>query len=150
MKKSRCLGPLVAVALMLAFFVGCNNRNLGQVSGTVTLDGEPLADATVLFTPIAGGRPTGGRTDSSGRYTLVYDRSGTGAMLGEHAVEITTGDELTNDDDTITKIAEKVPAKYNINTELEADVQEGSQTFDWPLESTGDIVDAAELEAADE
>jgi hypothetical protein len=129
---------------MLALFSGCTNKDLGQVSGTVTLDDEPLADALVLFTPMTGGRPTGGRTDSSGRYTLVYDRSDSGAILGEHFVEITTADEIANDDDTVTVIEEKLPIRYNRESELRADVKEGSQTFDWELTSEGEIMSAEE------
>ncbi len=37
---------------------------LGTVSGQIRLDGQPLADATVFFSPEGGGRTSVGRTDA--------------------------------------------------------------------------------------
>lgn len=150
MMKVRLLGLWIAVALMPAFLVGCGNKNLGQVSGTVTLDGEPLAEATLIFTPITGGRPAAARTNSQGRYELIYDREDSGAMLGEHVVEITTADELVGEDDTVEKIAEKVPTEYNLDSKLRATVKEGTQTFDFALKSGGEIMTEADSESESE
>ena len=41
--RLRSVGSWVAVALMLAFFVGCNNRNLGQVSMNIPEHGVGTA-----------------------------------------------------------------------------------------------------------
>ena len=142
----RRIGACLASLLALVLLVGCGNSNLGQVSGTVTLDGEPLADATLIFTPRTGGRPAAGRTDSQGRYELIFDRNSAGAQLGEHVVEITTADEIANDDDTVETIPEKVPAKYNFNTELTATIEAGSNVFDFPLESGDEIIEGQQAE----
>ena len=144
--KLRSTLTWIAVALMAGFTLGCagSDLNLGKVSGTVTLDGEPLADAMVIFTPMTGGRPAAGKTDSKGRYELIFSRDAEGAMLGEHVVEITTGDEIVNDDDTVEMIPEVVPAKYNANTELRAVIEDGANVFDFPLESGGEIAESTE------
>ena len=110
MVKVRYAVPYLMVVVLAASTTGCGNRGLGQVSGTVTLDGAPVADATVMFTPLGGGRPAAGVTDASGKYTLIFDRSGTGAQLGEHVVEIRTGGERVGEDDTVTEIPETIPA----------------------------------------
>ena len=79
---------LCIVALVIA---GCGRSDLpelGSVSGTVTLNGSPLADAIVNFTPEQAGRPSTGQTDSSGQYTLIYVADAEGAVVGTHSVTI--------------------------------------------------------------
>ena len=135
-----------AVTLMAGFSLGCGDSNLGEVSGKVTLDGAPLPDAMLVFTPVAGGRPAAGRTDSQGEYQLVYSRDEEGAMLGEHVVEITTGDEIVNEDDTVTQVPEKVPAKYNANSELRAVIEAGENEFNFDLKTDGEIIQEQEFD----
>ena len=66
---------LFCVGLM-ATVVGCGSSHppLTIVTGTVTYDGEPLADATVAIMPDGGdgtARPADGITDAEGNFTLV-------------------------------------------------------------------------------
>lgn len=70
--------------------IGCGQSGpkLVPVSGVVTLDGQPLSDAGILFQPIGGGPPASGTTDASGRFTL-RTQNRPGAVLGEHRVSIT-------------------------------------------------------------
>jgi len=63
-----------------------------KVSGTVTLDGAPLADALVTFTPkTAGvGNPGYGKTDASGRYQLSTSSGAVdaGTTPGDYLVSV--------------------------------------------------------------
>lgn len=73
-------GALSVLTLMA--LAGCNNNpanypDTAPVTGTVTVDGQPLAGASLTFVP-ASGRPSSGTTDSSGKYWLRY----TGAIEG--------------------------------------------------------------------
>ena len=66
---------LFCVALMVTL-VGCGASHppLTVVTGTVTYDGEPLADATVAIMPDGGdgtSKPADGKTDAQGNFTLV-------------------------------------------------------------------------------
>ncbi len=66
---------LFCVALMVTL-VGCGASHppLTIVTGTVTYDGEPLADATVAVMPDGGdgtSKPADGMTDAQGNFTLV-------------------------------------------------------------------------------
>lgn len=82
---------LLGSVLMLTAVVGCGRSSypdLAGVEGTVTLDGKPVADASVTFVP-ADGRSSSGRTDQDGRYTLSYKKNLPGAVIGEHLVKIT-------------------------------------------------------------
>ena len=65
-----------------ALCLGCESGpEIASVEGTVTMDGKPLANATVLFVP-ENGRPAGGRTDERGHYLRDFhhgsQRSNTG------------------------------------------------------------------------
>jgi hypothetical protein len=92
---------VILLSLSLPFLAGCSSQpyKVAPVSGKVTLNGEPLAHAAVVFAPVATGDdhfpgPTaGGLTDSEGRYTLeITTPSGkkiNGAVVGKHKVRIT-------------------------------------------------------------
>ena len=67
---------------------GCSGGpRLAEVTGTVRLNGMPLANVMVEFNPDAatGARSTG-TTDENGRYTLVCDDQRPGAIVGPHRV----------------------------------------------------------------
>jgi hypothetical protein len=135
----RSLASAVLVVL-LGSVVGCGDANLGRVRGTVTLDGQPLDGAMVTFAPVEGGRPAAGRTDAQGRYQLVYSRDSSGAMIGEHLVTISTYDERPGENGEDLIIPERVPARYNANSELKKTVESGSNEINFELESEGAIV----------
>lgn len=136
---------LTAVAMGMT---GCaGGGNVAPVTGTVTMDGEPLANATVTFMPQDEGGSSYGLTDTAGAYTLTYGREQEGAEIGEHKVMITT--ETSGDPDADPPIAaspETVPAEYNSATTLTATVEPGGSTIDFDLESGGEI-DAVSGEA---
>ena len=110
----------------------------GTVTGTVTLDGTPLAEALVIFQPESG-RTSAGTTDSTGKYELDYTSTLKGAKLGKHTVSITTF--KAPEGNLETKEAqkevpkEKVPAQYNKDTTLTAEVKAGENTIDLDLQS---------------
>jgi hypothetical protein len=80
---------------LLALVTGCGGDGLGTVpvTGTVTLDGQPVEGATVTFTPAsetAGtDRSAVGLTDASGKYSLNATGGGEGAVPGTYSVTIT-------------------------------------------------------------
>lgn len=134
--SSKGIGIIVVVTLMLTS--ACRSKpsdqpDLGQVNGTVTMDGAPLAGALVSFAPDEG-RASQAVTDSEGKYELIYQGNTKGAKVGSHKVQITTYIEDDSDPDA-RKIKETIPAKYHKETTLTADVKSGKQTIDFPLES---------------
>lgn len=84
----RRLSGLSLCALLLACSPN-QHPELRRVSGTVTLHGEPVADATVAFCNDASARFATGRTDQHGRFTLTSYNPGDGALPGEHQVVVT-------------------------------------------------------------
>lgn len=110
---------------------GCSKSDrppLGAVAGVVTLDGQPLPEALVLFTPDGPGRTSRALTDNEGRYELAYLRDIMGADLGRHTVRI-----LTVTDDNGGK--ERLPKRYHAATTLEAHVEPGDNAVDFALMS---------------
>src|SRR5437763_662474 len=84
----------LAAALTLA--AGCGGQKFAPVSGRVTLNGKPLANAQVAFNPIP---PTGsiesgpsavGTTNQNGEFTLRVSLKQRGAVIGKHRVAIST------------------------------------------------------------
>jgi hypothetical protein len=144
MNKTRPARFVSILTLVLPLAAGCgdSDADLAPVRGTVTLDGEPLQDATVEFElqaePTTYGRTSGsssyGRTDFRGRYKLKYNLENNGAMIGKHVVRITTRGETVDETGRETIVPERLPEKYHLNSQLTADVQPGSNTFDFPLE----------------
>lgn len=128
----------VAVTLLLAMtFSACGKSNapdeaLGQVTGIVTLDDQPLEGANITFTPILNGAMSYGTTDAQGKYELIYSPGIKGAVLGEHQVRISKVGGPETKFDTM----EMLPADYNSKTTIKAVVQSGKNSFNYDLKST--------------
>jgi hypothetical protein len=88
---------LLAVALLLAT-AGCGDGRPKRVpvSGTVLIDGKPLAFGVVQFAP-EGVRPSTGRLDSAGRFSLSSYEPDDGVALGKHKVMV-DGSEPVGED----------------------------------------------------
>ena len=119
-----------SLVLCLAGCGGPEHPPVGSVSGVITLDGQPLADATVMFQP-ADGRPSQGVTDKAGKYSLTYLDGVPGAKLGTNTVIIRT--EIPGEDGQPPIAKEKLPKKYHAESELRAEVKSGSNTFNFDL-----------------
>ncbi|MFO7905741.1 MAG: hypothetical protein ACQESR_01330 [Planctomycetota bacterium] len=89
----------VLAAVGLSWVSGCSNGvdrlPVYPVSGTVTQNGEPVADAQVAFVPVGEGegedkgKTATGNTASDGTYELTTYSAGDGAAAGNYKVKIT-------------------------------------------------------------
>ena len=121
---------------------GCGGPKSYPVRGTVTLDKKPLPGAFVSFVaeddPEA---PSLGTTDDQGRYVLEQGVDLPGARAGRYVVRITTFCEGNPEDEPpMPAVPEKVPARYNIRSDVVREVQPGENVFDFELTSQGEIV----------
>jgi hypothetical protein len=74
----------------LLFLSGCGGSALPSVTGTVTLDGQPLDGAQVVFGPDGpGGQVATAVTDSSGRFRMGTYKPEDGVRPGKYRVTIT-------------------------------------------------------------
>jgi hypothetical protein len=130
--------PLVWSALLLALpLAGCGKGGpkAVPVSGRVTLDGQPLANAVVTFTPSSPDpnvKPipeATGRTDAQGNYTLQLDNRHHGCVPGSHRVRVSVFDRVGG-------TGQRVPGQYNRNTTLTFTVPpEGTREANFALSS---------------
>jgi hypothetical protein len=124
--------PYTSTAIVIAALVlaACATQGpeLGSVSGTVKMDGQPVPYAQLSFEPEGPGRAATGRADENGEYALEYSPTAAGALVGPVIVRIST---LTADH------PETIPPKYNTKSELKRQVESGSNTIDFELESGG-------------
>ncbi|MDO5552493.1 MAG: carboxypeptidase-like regulatory domain-containing protein [Planctomycetia bacterium] len=85
----RTLLCLLTILLVTAA-IGCKKaRVYVPVTGTLTLDGKPIAGATVSFLPVApDGTAAAGRTDASGTFSLSSGPDA-GCVVGDYQVSCT-------------------------------------------------------------
>jgi hypothetical protein len=145
----------VFALLFVVCFSGCGDgsRRVEPVSGKVSLNGKPLADAQISFHPK---NPDGfvavGTTQSDGMFTLVTPgTTKSGAVVGEYHVAITKivavddngqplTPETTSEDITkgiiIPKRISVLPDKYGQpdKSPLEANVVRGKNSFQFDLD----------------
>ena len=134
-RSAPCLfGRLLLPALLIAGCAQPDVPQLGQVTGIVTLNGEPLPHARVCFTPDTG-RPSVGLTGASGRYWLTYKANIAGAVTGHHTVAISTENMIENRASGQQMfVKERVPERYNTKTELEAHIVPGQNEWNFALQ----------------
>lgn len=136
------LGALASLAVcLLAGISGCGGDAIDRlaVSGEVTLDGQPLDDASITLVPIGSG-PSAGAEISAGSFAI--ERS-VGPSPGKYRVEIRayrgTGQQIPDDDNPgqMTEATEQIiPGRYNRDTELEVEVTVDDENhFQFALES---------------
>lgn len=145
---------LTCLALLLQ--CGCGGSDLpelGYVEGYVKLDGKPLPNVVLTFQPDKA-RPSYGRTDEDGWYELIYTDDNPGAVIGNHIVRISSADAAggAEDDGSYEENyedggsyedgeqpeesrGEKIPRKYNRDSELARDVKAGDNEFNFDLTS---------------
>ncbi|QDT63880.1 transthyretin-like family protein [Calycomorphotria hydatis] len=126
---------LISSALMFAACGPSNQPELGTVRGQITLNGEPLTDAIIKFYPQSG-RPSSGKSDENGEYKLTYTSQRSGALIGDHRVEISKPSGDWDGENELTPEANLIDQKYNSNSTLSATVTSGSNQIDFELQNT--------------
>ena len=104
---------LITFLIVLA---GCSadNPSLVPVNGIVTMDGQPVAEIIVTFTPTGETLGNGaiGGTDTTGRFTLSDVRGDQGAHVGEYKVSLyptPTSDKAGLPTDVVSSGAAGIP-----------------------------------------
>jgi hypothetical protein len=80
---------------------GCSSGgdfSTAKVEGQVVFQGQGVANAAVVFTPVAerdaaiSGKSANGNADVNGSFTLSTYKMGDGAIVGKHRVSVSTED----------------------------------------------------------
>jgi len=142
---------LICLAAMVCGCSKSSKFDLTPVVGTVTLDGQPLADADVTFfhqgSSVPGYQISTGKTDAAGKYELKAGAK-PGAVPGDF--KVTVSRIVSKDGATVTLeegmdmtqlemqglAKQSLPEKYSDyeKTELSAKVENGkAEGYDFPL-----------------
>lgn len=121
-------------AVCLLFLTGCGGGadapTTVKVEGTVTFDGEPLSEGSIVFDPTdgKGGSSAGGIENGK----FAFD-----SQLGQKKVLISASRDTGKKDQYDEPITESyIPANYNSQTTLTADVKaDGENKFSFDLKS---------------
>ncbi len=134
---------LVSLAMVVLAFTGCGSEPAYKgplripLSGKVTFDGAPMDGGTIAFIAVGKGNPAGGSI-TAGTYTVSEEQ---GANAGPYRVEIRwlkpTGEKAKDDDtgEMIDVVKEVVPTKFNVQSELKAEISADKKTFDFAITS---------------
>lgn len=142
---------LTATILLLTLAAGCGGSihpdysqlDLVDVSGTVTLDGEPLSGARVAF-EAPDGTFSSGVTDAGGHFDLMFNTEKSGCLVGEKVVRVRLGgdSEVPDDEESSEEGstpppagAQKIPEQYNRKSTLKATVDADHTSFQFDLKS---------------
>jgi hypothetical protein len=137
----------VALASVALVWAGCSTGGpeIAYVTGKVTMDGKPLANATVVFIP-ENGRPAGANTNADGHYVLNFSEGRRGTIPGLSSVRISTLRDAGQDDNgqSIPGSPETIPARYNTDSTLEFNVEAKKKNIaDFDLQSEVAVTTAA-------
>jgi len=151
---------LLLACLVVGIVAGCSSGRpkTYQVSGTVTMKGQPVDGATVVFVPPDGSsnQAATGITDASGHFKLSTFTSDDGAQEGEYRIKVSkfnvkkpTKEEQDRyismeeerkmqfgDDKPAVPAKNLLPPKYNddANSGLTCTVKRGANTVELKLD----------------
>jgi hypothetical protein len=122
--------------LVLPGAAGCSgSSSRGTVNGAVTLDGQPLKEGVVRFVPADGKSQTASAAVTDGKFAAAVP---VGEMRVEFSAPRVVGRHKaydTPDSPVVDDVAELIPARYNVKSELKITVKRGSQDETFPLQS---------------
>ena len=107
-RRQRRLVRLVIPTLAMLVLLGCSDGRPARVavSGKVLIDGQPLTQGIVQFVP-DGSRPSAGKLDQEGRFTLTCYDGDDGIVPGTHRVMVAAKEVIGE-----SKVKWLAPPKY--------------------------------------
>jgi hypothetical protein len=133
-------GSLIALGLVVC---GCgpDGPQRAEVSGTVNLDGEPVAEGAINFFPTEGTKgPEAGTEIRDGKFHINRSQ---GPVVGRHRIVLTkfgdTGQEMqdpTKPPGTMMKVRGNVmPPQFGDNSTLVREVKPSGNKFEFDISS---------------
>jgi hypothetical protein len=125
----RTLASLGMSGLLALVGCGTSGPAMYPVTGSVTVDEQPVENGSIVFFPQDGQGATAGGEITAGKYTIQ-------CTPGAKRVEISATKEIsTGGPESMPDFVSITPAKYNTDSELTATVAEGENVFDFSLSS---------------
>lgn len=142
-RPTRSFGLPLSLTLLAAGCGGGADDGLPRqpVAGTVTLDGKPIASGLITFKPRNAPEPVATAVIEDGEFALARHE---GPVPGPHVVSVwsreQTGKKVPDPFDPenlVDEVKEIVPPRYNLGTELSAEIAEGKNSLEFPLSGSG-------------
>ena len=121
-------------------FAGCTDPKGPQpISGSVMVKNQPLDQGVISFFQDSAGPPTATALIADGTYDLPAAQ---GLTPGKYTVRLTSTEEfkITPEEYAAGKTAppakERLPAKYNVDSQEQVEVKPGRNRFDYRLEES--------------
>jgi hypothetical protein len=104
------------ILLIALFLPACGGKNLTKSVGVVTLDGQPLSGAIVVFNPEApDGSPAQATSESDGTFRLKTEEA-EGAAPGSYRVTVLNVSKVKRTANTLPKVySSKDTTPFQIN-----------------------------------
>ena len=133
------MGLVIGGVLALLCLVGCSEAESFEraaVDGTVTWNDAPLESGTIRFVPRRQTRgPVVFAPIIDGAFQLPVEA---GPVPGRHTVEVTAMRRQPRESphaQPMETAEQFIPARYNVDTVLEADIEAGTNTLKFELQS---------------
>lgn len=136
----------LSLVLGLALLVGCgdsNSKSVGNVSGKVTFNGQPVTGGTLAFVPVGGadakgepGKAGGAEVGADGTYKVSTYGEYDGAVVGKHTISY-TAPTITDPNATPNDPPKISPFQGLVPKTKEVEVKSGSNTIDIELVKPG-------------
>jgi hypothetical protein len=128
----RCCA-LICVIVVLA---GCGKKSdKGTVTGSVTLDGQPIKTGLIRFMPVDGKTTTADSVITDGKFNASVPPGDKKVLISAQKVTGQRRVYETPDSPMTDVVQEQVPVRYNAQTTLTYSVTAGSQQKDFELTS---------------
>lgn len=123
-----------AVAALFVFaVVGCGGPVEGTISGTVTMDGQPLKEGLIRFEPTGPNAHPVDVPITDGKYTATLAPGEAKVSIRANKVIGKTKMYDTPDSPTVDKVVELIDPQFNDTSTLRHTVTSGQQSKDWEV-----------------
>ena len=104
---------------------------MGDVNGSVTVNGQPLEEGSIRFIPVDGNKPASGGIIRNGSFTVQVPVAMQRVEIAANVVD----EEKTPPNATADQIVMKriVPERYSVQSELTLDVKPGLNEPEYKL-----------------
>ncbi len=133
-KRPNALLACVMAAALLMLAVGCGGERRGDVAGTVTFDGQPVAQGMISFECVEASGPPRNIPVRDGAYRAS---GAAGLVPGTYLVRISAGDldamadGPEADQHTPFEHVPLLPPEWNTESQLSVEVRQGRNTFNF-------------------
>ena len=130
---NRCLA--LASILTVTLALGCGDGRI-PISGTVTVQGEPVEEGAISFIPVSGEGAVEGAAITQGSYSTLLTKGEKSVQInGRKKVGEKVYDPTMKDSPVLPVMEEVVPKKYNRDSPLKATISEEKDDLNFDLDA---------------